>query len=356
MMLSSNSLASRAARFRDEPIPMLIFLSAGLLASVATAAAPTPQSGWSQNFDEAQKQALETKRDLLVEFSGSDWCPWCKKIEADVFGRSEFVQRASEQYVLVQVDLPRSPQVIAKVPDFDRNQMLAAEYRIGSFPTVSLMTPGGEVYARTGYQAGGVDAYWKHLEQLRGKFRADHVRALELIAKFDAAQAEERAELARQALALYPKLPKTSSLLRPLVPVLGHWETLDANNKAGQWAKALTLFLPDGYASRAQIEAGQQLDTDNALGVLELAVFADSLTVHNKEGRRRVANAIVALDKLGPIRDERAAAALYANGCLWTANTLGDLARAKDLGHKALEHIKDDAQLEAQVRKVLRKQ
>ncbi|MFT7484694.1 MAG: thiol-disulfide isomerase/thioredoxin [Candidatus Paceibacteria bacterium] len=326
------------------------FISLGLLATIVVS---TPQSGWLQDFDSALKVAAESERDVLVEFSGSDWCPWCKKMEAAIFGRPKFAEKAGKEYVLVKVDLPRSPQIKAQVPDFDRNQILVLEYRIETYPTILLMTADGTPYARMGFVEGGPKVFREHVEQLRQQFRPDHVEALRIIQSFAEGDEEQRAELAELALALYPKLPTTSQLLGKLAPILSQFQALDPDNASGSLARALKLLLPSGFATRQQMQCAEDIDPDNALGLQELSVLADCLTVYNKEGRLRVAQKVLKLHKLGTIRDERAAKALYANGCIWIAQELAELGTAKELGRLALPYLKGEVDLGARVRKVL---
>lgn len=40
--------------------------------------------GWVSDFAAAKKEAAESKKDLLVDFTGSDWCGWCIKLVDEV--------------------------------------------------------------------------------------------------------------------------------------------------------------------------------------------------------------------------------------------------------------------------------
>ena len=39
------------------------------------------ETGWMTDFAAAQKLAKETKKPMLVDFTGSDWCPWCIRLD-----------------------------------------------------------------------------------------------------------------------------------------------------------------------------------------------------------------------------------------------------------------------------------
>jgi cyclophilin family peptidyl-prolyl cis-trans isomerase/tetratricopeptide (TPR) repeat protein len=115
---------------------------------------------WMTNFEEAKKKAAVENKDLLVDFSGSDWCYWCKKLDEEVFSKKEFLDYARKHFVLVLVDNPRrgaTPEARA----------LMEKYQIRGLPTVMLMFADGRPYARTGYRRGGPTAYKEHLEKLR---------------------------------------------------------------------------------------------------------------------------------------------------------------------------------------------
>ena len=59
----------------------LIAISIGALGFSSARAAP----GWETDFAAARKQAREQKKDLLIDFTGSDWCGWCKRLKEEVF-------------------------------------------------------------------------------------------------------------------------------------------------------------------------------------------------------------------------------------------------------------------------------
>ena len=125
-----------------------------------SAAAPTVQASdeWIPDFDKALELAKAQKKDLLVDFTGSDWCGWCTRLDKEVFGLPEFTTVAEKSFVLVALDYPSKEENKAKVPNPTRNEELRKKHDVRGFPTVLLMNVDGEVFASTGYQAGGVDA------------------------------------------------------------------------------------------------------------------------------------------------------------------------------------------------------
>ena len=55
---------------------------------------------WATNFEKAQAEAKSEHKFLLINFTGSDWCSWCKKLDAEVFSKPEFQQYAKDHLVL----------------------------------------------------------------------------------------------------------------------------------------------------------------------------------------------------------------------------------------------------------------
>jgi protein disulfide-isomerase len=113
---------------------------------------------WSTNLDESLKKAADEKLLILLEFTGSDWCPPCKKQAQDVFAQPAFEGFAKTNLVPVKIDFPRrseqSPETQAA------NQALAKKYNVDGFPTLILLdSKGGELAREVGYGGGGVEAF-----------------------------------------------------------------------------------------------------------------------------------------------------------------------------------------------------
>ena len=131
------------------------------LAGVAAAAQET---AWMTDFAQAKKLAAERKLPILVDFAGSDWCGWCIKLDKEVFSQPAFKTYAAQHVVLFLADFPRQTALPAALKK--QNDALAERYGIEGFPTVLLLDASGKELARTGYQAGGAEAYVQHLEAL----------------------------------------------------------------------------------------------------------------------------------------------------------------------------------------------
>jgi thioredoxin-related protein len=140
-------------------------LCAALVALHGTALAGG--EGWSSDFAAAKKEAAETKKDLLVDFTGSDWCGWCIKLNKEVFSHDAFKEGVKDSFVLVEVDFPRDKSKLSDETQA-QNEKLGKKYGIRGYPTILLCDAEGRPYAKTGYQKGGPEKYVEHLNELRG--------------------------------------------------------------------------------------------------------------------------------------------------------------------------------------------
>lgn len=121
--------------------------------------------GWTDDFEAAKKRAAEEGKDLLVAFSGSDWCGWCIRLEKEVFSQKGFTETVSEFLVPVYIDNPSDESRLSELGK-KQNSALTERYRIKGFPSVLLMDPEGNVFAETGYEEGGPEKYISRLKKI----------------------------------------------------------------------------------------------------------------------------------------------------------------------------------------------
>ncbi len=124
---------------------------------------------WETDYEDARATAAEEGRFLLLNFSGSDWCGWCIKLEDEVFSKRDFRKYADENLVCVLVDSPRRKKLSTKLKK--QNDQLKQKFAIRGFPTVLLLDPQEELLGRTGYREGGASAYVEHLESILAPHR-----------------------------------------------------------------------------------------------------------------------------------------------------------------------------------------
>ena len=85
-----------------------------LLVAIAGLATLPVRGGesWYLEFEEGRAAAKAQGKDLLIDFGGSDWCLPCKRLKDRVLSKAEFIERASGQFVLVDIDLPHKSRPI----------------------------------------------------------------------------------------------------------------------------------------------------------------------------------------------------------------------------------------------------
>jgi len=160
------------------------------LTAFAASAAP-----WLEDFEAAKKASAASGKPILVDVTGSDWCPPCQQMEAEVFSRPAF-DALADKYVLLRLDYPHA------VPQSERlkaqNKRLADVYPFDGVPTYFMLDDKGQAFAKyTGYVPGGVTAF----AALTQRFEKQKP-ALEQL-ESAAAQAAPGAERAKAEDALY---------------------------------------------------------------------------------------------------------------------------------------------------------
>lgn len=259
-----------------------------------------PQKGlaWTENAQEAMAAAAKDGKDLLIDFTGSDWCGWCKKLDAEVFSQAPFVAEAPKSFVFLKLDFPRT---IQQSDDLKKqNAEWQAKYRIAGFPTIILADATGRPYGKTGYQPGGAQKYMEHLAELRQAM----VKRDEALAQAKAAQGAEKAKLLDTALAsMEPAL-----VMGSYGDVVDEIVKLDADNKAGLRNKYGVM------AALAKIEAAARKSPDEAVKLADEALktygdtgeaaqdilFVKALIVYRKGDKAQAKATLEAAQKAAP--------------------------------------------------------
>jgi thioredoxin-related protein len=121
-------------------------------------------AAWMTDFEAAKARAAEENKPLLLDFTGSDWCGWCIKLDDEVFSQEAFKDYAAESLVLVELDFPRKKEQSDALKA--QNEALKKKYGIRGFPTIVILSPDGELVEKTGYRRGGAEAYVEHIKEI----------------------------------------------------------------------------------------------------------------------------------------------------------------------------------------------
>ncbi len=112
------------------------------------------ETAWLTNYEQALQAASKEKRPVLVDFTGSDWCGWCIRLDKETFSQPEFLNFAKDHVVLLKVDLPQDKPQSDEVKK--QNEALVQKFNVEGFPTLVLLgSDGREIARQGGYLPGG---------------------------------------------------------------------------------------------------------------------------------------------------------------------------------------------------------
>ncbi|HUT32618.1 MAG TPA: thioredoxin family protein [Planctomycetota bacterium] len=270
-----------------------------VVAALVAMSASAGEAAWTENAAEAMATAAKDGKDLLIDFTGSDWCGWCVKLDKEVFSQEPFVTEAPKSFVLLKLDFPRQRQLSAEVKK--QNAEWQAKLRVTGYPTIILADATGKPYAKTGYKAGGPEKYLENLAELR-KVRVARDEAL---AKAKTAEGIEKAKLLDATLSGID----ANLVLGNYADVMDEIVKLDAENKAGLKNKygALAALPAIEAASRKKDFDGAIKLADEALktygdtGVAAQDIlFAKSLCLYRKNDKPQAKSLLEAALKAAP--------------------------------------------------------
>lgn len=267
------------------------------LTAVSLSASHAEELVWLTDLEQAKQQAAAEKKSIFVDFTGSDWCVWCIRLDREVLAMPEF-QKAAEDFVFVKLDFPND-RTNQPAEERARNEELSKAYAVSGFPTVLLLDDQGRPFASTGYQAGGPEAYISHLDELLAK-RAERDAALEKAAQ---ATGLDRARLLDQAIAqLDPSV--VTRFYKEVVDEIG---MLDANDEAGLRTKYFAAEDKERLAALiARVDvAARNLGPAQALATVDAALQEQRMP---PEVRREILSRKVAILRKAEMINDIAAA------------------------------------------------
>ncbi len=182
------------------------------------------EEGWLVSFEKAKEQAAKEGKPILMEFTGSDWCPPCKALHKNVLVKDVFKKEMPKHFVLLKLDNPKdkSKQTPEEIEQYKK---LSKEYKIAGVPSILLADTTGKVFYRTSGYGGQTAKVW--VDDMLAKTAIP-----EALKEADAAKGIKRAKLLDKALGLMG-----SDAVAARKGDINEIITLDANNKAGLKAK-----------------------------------------------------------------------------------------------------------------------
>jgi thioredoxin-related protein len=125
---------------------------------------------WKIDFEAAKKLASDQDKNIIIVFSGSDWCAPCIKLDKNIWQSEAFKKEAEKEWLLVKADFPRKRANELSKEQTDHNRKLAEKYNMeGSFPLVVLLDKNAKVLGKMGFKNVSPEEYIKMIHDLAKK-------------------------------------------------------------------------------------------------------------------------------------------------------------------------------------------
>lgn len=112
-----------------------------------------PGGGPTTSYLSAVNEAKARGKLLLLDFTGSDWCGYCKALDGEVLSTSSFQRFSASNFVFVTVDFPHQTPLPPELKA--QNDSLGRKYHVNGFPTLLVTDCDGKELGRTsGYDPG----------------------------------------------------------------------------------------------------------------------------------------------------------------------------------------------------------
>ena len=143
-----------------------LFIAVFACFAAAQLTAAESKLDWKTDLAKAQEQAKKENKLVLLDFTGSDWCGWCIKLNHDTFSKDEWATYAKKNLVMVEVDFPRAKE--QSEAQKEANAKLQKKYNVEGYPTIIVIKPDGKVvWTKEGYLAGGPKAMIDEIEKAK---------------------------------------------------------------------------------------------------------------------------------------------------------------------------------------------
>ncbi len=214
--------------------------------------------GWLVDFEKAKAKAAKEGKSLLMEFTGSDWCPPCKSLAKNVLTQDVFKNEVPKDFILLKLDNPRDKS--KQTPEeIEQYKTLSKKYGIQGVPTIFLADAKGRPYWQTvGYSGDPADKYVANLkDQLKTLAKRDAA-----FAKASDASGTEKAKHIAEGLSLVSSELALNTYSDEVAEII----KLDANNEAG--LKGKYEGLKNSVDFKAELENVMKTGGDDPKAVL----------------------------------------------------------------------------------------
>ena len=125
------------------------------------------RGGWMTDYNRAKLIAENENRFVMMKFTGSDWCSWCKKMEENIFTQKVFKDFAKKKLVLLELDYPIQTRLVPELKE--QNEWLSSRYGVNAYPTIIILDKSGKELLKANYYDGSANDFVKDLKAFLSK-------------------------------------------------------------------------------------------------------------------------------------------------------------------------------------------
>lgn len=127
---------------------------------------------WLTDFESAKKESGKTGKPILIEFTGSDWCIPCIRLEKQVFKKEPFISFAQQKLILLYCDLPFRKKISKEQKA--HNEALAKQYKAEVYPVILLVDSAGKSLLRMdGYRGAPGETIVEEIRRAMAKHEGE---------------------------------------------------------------------------------------------------------------------------------------------------------------------------------------
>lgn len=119
---------------------------------------------WLTDYSAAKAKAEIEGKPILMNFTGSDWCAGCIRLNKEIFSKPVFINYANEHLILLKIDFPLGVQQEESL--INQNNFLYDHFEIEGLPTIILVDSEVEIHREYGYGRETPHAYVGRLKSL----------------------------------------------------------------------------------------------------------------------------------------------------------------------------------------------
>ncbi len=123
---------------------LLLFMGISVIASA---------QNWETNIDKAKNRAALENKNIILVFSGSDWCIPCMRLEKNIWESADFISYSKEHFIMLRADFPKKKaNALSKDQQADNDKLAETYNKDGLFPYVVILDKNGKIKGSTGYK------------------------------------------------------------------------------------------------------------------------------------------------------------------------------------------------------------